>query len=44
MSEEVWLVVYDLNSNAFSPSANDVNDFKFTALYTLQHRLPRDPE
>ena len=44
MSEEIWLVVYDLNSNAFSPSANDVKGVKFTTLYTLQHRLPRNTQ
>jgi hypothetical protein len=42
MSKEVRLVIYDLDAKAFSPAANDVDGLQFTALYTLQHRLPRD--
>ena len=41
MSKEVRLVIYDFDSNAFSPSTNDVNGVKLTALYTLQHGLAR---
>jgi len=44
MSKEVRLVIYDFDSYAFSAPTNDVNGVKFTALYTLQHGLPRDTE
>ena len=41
MSKEVRLMIYDFDSYAFSPATDDVNGVKFTALYTLQHGLPR---
>ena len=34
-------MIYDFDAYAFSSSTNDVNGVKFTALYTLQHGLPR---
>ena len=41
MSKEVWSIVDNPDSYAFSPSTNDVNGVKFAALYTLQHGLAR---
>src|SRR5260370_15843991 len=34
----------DLDSQAFSSAAEDVDGFELAALYTLQHRLPGDAE
>src|SRR5439155_22088274 len=42
--KELWMVGDDLDSQAFSSAAEDVDGFELAALYTLQHRLPGDAE
>ncbi|HLE62209.1 MAG TPA: hypothetical protein VI750_03670 [Pyrinomonadaceae bacterium] len=36
--------IYNLDSQAFTPSAPDMDRLEFAALYTLQDRLARDAE
>jgi hypothetical protein len=36
--EEVWLIVDDLDTQAFASSATDQNGVELAALYTLQHQ------
>jgi hypothetical protein len=42
--EKAGVIVNHLDAQAFSPTLPHEEGFEFTALYTLQHRLPRNPE
>jgi hypothetical protein len=42
--EEVWLIVGDLDTQAFASSAMDQYGVEFAALYTPQHRSTGNTE
>ena len=37
-----WLLINDFDSYAFTPALPHQHSVELTALYTLQHRLPRN--
>ena len=44
VAEKTRLLVHDFDSQAFTSSLPNYHGFEFAALYTLQHRLPRNAE